>query len=87
MKVPVQVNPPSELGKSYEDFPKLCVDLELLLSRFPALYSDFAVVSALSCICALKAARTPSLSERRPIWEIEVQRILAKKGRRPIPLT
>jgi hypothetical protein len=73
MKVPVSENPPSGRPVIVGDFPKTSVDLDYLLSQFPALYSDFAIVSALSCLSALEIARRPLHARLRPIMKFTVQ--------------
>jgi hypothetical protein len=81
MKVPVSKNPPPERADAPEDFPKTSVNLEYLLSRFPALYSDFALVSALSCLSAIKIARNPLPAPKKVI--VKFKNLMWRKTIKP----
>jgi len=73
MKVPVSENPRSGKAGNQPDFPKTSVNLDYLCSRFPAIERDFALVSALSCLSALKSPRKTICARLRPIVKFHVQ--------------
>jgi hypothetical protein len=60
-------NPPLERNSGVENFPKTTVAIDHLLSQFPALWSDFAVVSVISCLAAIQMRQIERRREIRPI--------------------